>query len=251
MELIGDLGCAGVDVADWQSQNRLALLRDSKTRWLLAYSPDGMGSYEQMVADVLEAFGHWFGDQGLQRLRDLTYNATDEGYRRGVASRIRIRTYVNYELSWPDVTARFDRLPSPPSVRSGSVLYVWVEFDYHGNAPDMPWPVFNQDAWTSGGKNCPYASTIMLAVQAKSPDPREVQNVTENPVSFFPREGAGLIVTQAAEGATSISQGASDAIDPLFGKLMLAGGAFIGWYALTTKATVSRVTNRSKAASGN
>lgn len=159
MTTIGDLGCPGVDVEEWQKQNRVPLFPNKVNRWILVRTlrdnptPDGL-------KDTLAAtFSKWFAGTPFDPVlpsKGTTRSAT--------ADLIKLERVSRERLSFPVVARRREELPGLfPTVRPGEIVWIEVTFAYRGQVADMPWPVRTGAAvQLQSSANCPVEADWIL-----------------------------------------------------------------------------------------
>ncbi len=155
-EIVGDIRCPGVDVDRWKLANRCPLFPGVRNQWILARLNTDDADKNAVTEELYDAFEQWF-DSGLDIIAALEDRA-----RVGTADNIEVQEIgPKSTLAKVVIAKKREALPQPPQLGSGLVQFVRASFDYRGQSPDMPWPVFTsglQSGW------CPTeANWILLA----------------------------------------------------------------------------------------
>lgn len=159
MTTIGDLGCPGVDVDDWQRQNRVPLFPGKMNRWVLVRTLRDNPTPDDLKQTLAATFSKWFGGMPFDPV--LTSDGTT---RSANADLIKLERVSKERLSFPESARRREQLPGQlPTVRSGEVVWLEVSFAYRGQLVDMPWPVRTGAAvQLDTSARCPVNSDWML-----------------------------------------------------------------------------------------
>jgi hypothetical protein len=137
MTLIGDLGCAGVDVDAWEKQNRAPLFPNKVNRWVLVRTLRDNPTPDDLKTTLAATFSKWFDGT----LFDAALPS--EGTTRSAnADLIKLEHFSKERLSFPQTARRREQLPGVmPTLKPGEVVWLEVSFAYRGQLVDMPWPV--------------------------------------------------------------------------------------------------------------
>ncbi len=159
MTTVGDLGCQGVDVADWQKQNRVPLFPGKVNRWVLVRTLRDNPTPEDLKQTLAATFSKWFDGTPFDPVlpsNDTTRSAT--------ADLIKLERVSKERLSFPQSARRREQLPGQlPTLRPGDVVWLEVSFAYRGQLVDMPWPVRTGAAvQLDSSARCPIDADWML-----------------------------------------------------------------------------------------
>ena len=137
MTVVGDLGCPGVDVDKWRTENRVPLFRGKINRWILARTLRDDPSPDDIKQTLAATFMKWFAGTSLDPA--LVFHGTT---RSATADLIKLERVSKERLSFPKTARRREDLPGVvPLLRSGDFAWLEVSFAYRGQETDMPWPV--------------------------------------------------------------------------------------------------------------
>jgi hypothetical protein len=156
---IGDLGCADVDVDNWQKQNRVPLFPNKVNRWVLVRTLRDDPTPDDLKNTLAATFSKWFA--GMPFDAALPSKGTT---RSATADLIKLERVSKERLSFPQSARRREELPGIlPTVRSGEVVWLEVSFAYRGQLVDMPWPVRTGAAvQLQSSANCPVDADWIL-----------------------------------------------------------------------------------------
>lgn len=159
MTTVGDLGCPGVDVDEWQKQNRVPLFPDKVNRWILVRTLRDNPTPDALKDTLAATFSKWFAGTPFDPVlpsKGTTRSAT--------ADLIKLERVSRERLSFPVVARRREELPGLfPTVRPGEVVWIEVTFAYRGQVADMPWPVRTGAAvQLQSSANCPVEADWIL-----------------------------------------------------------------------------------------
>jgi hypothetical protein len=213
---IGDLGCPGVDVEKWRSENRAPLFPGKVNRWLLVRTTRDDPTPDDLKNTLAATFERWFSGTPLDPA--LPFDGTT---RSATADLIRLERVSKERLNLAHPARRFEDLPGQlPSVAPGEVVWLEVTFSYRGQQLSMPWPVrTGAEVQLQSRADCPVGADWMLASVAypETPAPDELSSADK----------AGKVLGDTASKAGNAASGAAGkAFDSLWMPvLLLAGGA--------------------------
>ncbi len=137
MTTVGDLGCQGVDVAEWQKQNRAPLFPGKLNRWVLVRTLRDDPTPDDLKQTLAATFSKWFSGTPFDPVLP-----SDDTTRSATADLIKLERVSKERLSFPQSARRREQLPGQlPTLRPGDVVWIEVSFAYRGQLVDMPWPV--------------------------------------------------------------------------------------------------------------
>lgn len=159
MTTVGDLGCPGVDVEEWQKQNRAPLFPNKVNRWILVRTLRDNPTPDQLKDTLAATFSKWFAGTPFDPV--LASKGTT---RSATADLIKLERVSRERLSFPLSARRREELPGMfPTVRPGDIVWIEVSFAYRGQVADMPWPVRTGAAvQLQSSANCPVDADWIL-----------------------------------------------------------------------------------------
>jgi hypothetical protein len=132
MTVVGDLGCPGVDVDRWRTENRVPLFRGKVNRWILARTLRDDPSPDDIKQTLATTFMKWFAGTSLDPA--LVFHGTT---RSATADLIKLERISKERLSFPKTARRREDLPGVvPVLRSGDFVWLEVSFAYRGQEPN-------------------------------------------------------------------------------------------------------------------
>lgn len=155
--VFGDLGCAGIDVDDWEKKNRAPLFPQKTQRWVLVRTDRDNPSNEDIEQTLKAALGKWF-DASL-------FDPLDPRGVRGLVDSLKIERISRGErLNILDRIKRRDDLPEPPTIEANVPIWISASFAFRGSKRDMPWPVRKgaKFQFLSSAARCPVSADWML-----------------------------------------------------------------------------------------
>ncbi|HKY35217.1 MAG TPA: hypothetical protein VJN18_04705 [Polyangiaceae bacterium] len=189
MTTIGDLGCPGIDVEEWQKQNRAPLFPGKVNRWILVRTLRDNPTPDELKDTLAATFSKWFGGMPFDPV--LPSQGTT---RSATADLIKLERVSKERLSFPLTARRREELPGiSPMVGSGEFVWLEVSFAYRGQLRDMAWPVrVGAAVQLQSSANCPIGADWIL-------DSAAVPTV-DAPPEKSSTEKAGEAITDTAQG---------------------------------------------------
>lgn len=138
-EVIGDIGCLGIDVDKWLAENRAPLFPGQVNRWLLARTLRDNPSDSKVKSSMLDSFARWFPGGWVTD----PWLETSEGGRTSGLDGLRIvNASKDGRSTFKDIVKSREACTIIPTVEgSKGVLYVEVVFNYRSQADNIAWPV--------------------------------------------------------------------------------------------------------------
>jgi hypothetical protein len=134
---VGDLGCPGIDVEQWQKENRVPVFPGKVNRWILVRTLRDDPTPDDIKATLAATFVKWFGGTPFDPVLP-----SDGTTRSATADLIKLERVSKERLSFPQPARRREQLPGLlPTLRPGEHVWLEVSFAYRGQLVDMPWPV--------------------------------------------------------------------------------------------------------------
>jgi len=163
MTTIGDLGCSGIDVDEWQKQNRAPLFPNKVNRWILVRTLRDNPTPDDLKDTLAATFSKWFKGTPVDPV--FTSKGTT---RSAAADLIKLERVSRERLSFPLTARRREELPGLlPTVRPGDIVWLEVSFAYRGQVADMPWPVRTGAAFQlQSSASCPVDADWVLDAAA-------------------------------------------------------------------------------------
>ena len=202
---VGDIGCSGVNLDEWKSQNRVKLYPGQRIRWIFARSTDDKASLDDIRAQAegslgtASVFQKWFDPVALLP-GDLT--ETEAGKidnLRVLGTGTREAMIAAGQAAGLTISQRAEDIPGPIFVRLPKI-YVLVEFVYRGTQNSMPWPVY--DDAVIARKWCPTEAQWGLSIAfGQGSDAAKVPKETSlsNPSTYTPLPSSETIAKTADE----------------------------------------------------
>lgn len=227
MARIGDLGCAGIDVEKWRSNNRAPLYPGKMNRWLLVRTLRDNPDEEDVRLTLLAVFNKWFEGSPIDPV------LTSGGGAPGPVDNISIVRSSRAAFQLADVVRRREDLSTLPTVNaSGGVFYLEVHFACRALAKDMPWPVRTAPGvfgvQLASSSECPLNTDWMLSEVGKP----TTEAPPERPLVDVLAGKTGEVLRDVGEGAASATQ---SLLSPLFWPLVLGGAAFGAYVWVTSR----------------
>jgi hypothetical protein len=213
-DVVGDLGCWGVDVDAFKASCRVPLYPEQWNRWFLWRTARDNASAADVERSTFAVMRKWFemveGPSGLSSpgMSDIWTPS------RGKVDNMRISLVPwDWSADWGRVTARAEDCTPTPTPAPGGRLGVAVEFVYRGQPTSMPWPVHSPAII---GRYCPTEADWMLVrayAPPSSPTPPE-KTAAEEAGAALRKAGAALlpnpiglvVVALAGLGVVAISK---------------------------------------------
>ncbi|HKY34666.1 MAG TPA: hypothetical protein VJN18_01895 [Polyangiaceae bacterium] len=137
MTIVGDLGCPGIDVEQWQKENRVPLFSGKVNRWILVRTLRDNPTPDDLKTTLAATFVKWFEGTPFDPVLP-----SDGTTRSSTADLIKLERVSKERLSFPQTARRREQLPGViPTVQPGELVWLEVSFAYRGQLLDMPWPV--------------------------------------------------------------------------------------------------------------
>jgi hypothetical protein len=146
MTVVGDVGCPGIDVDQWQKDNRVPLFPGKVNRWILVRTLRDDPTPEDLKTTLAATFSKWFKGTPFDPVLPFKLERVSKEH-----------------LSFPNPARTRLQIPGVPTVRPGEVVWLEVSFAYRGQQIDMPWPVRTGAAvQLDSSARCPSGADWML-----------------------------------------------------------------------------------------
>lgn len=192
MTVVGDVGCPGIDVDQWQKDNRVPLFPGKVNRWILVRTLRDDPTPDDLKSTLAATFSKWFKGTPFDPVlpfQDSTRSAT--------ADLIKLERVSKEHLAFPAPARTRLQIPGTPTVRPGEVVWLEVSFAYRGQQVDMPWPVRTGAAvQLDSSARCPSGADWML-------DSAAVPTVDAPPEKSTGEKAGGTL----SDGAAGVTKG--------------------------------------------
>ena len=160
-DIVGDLGCPGIDVEAFKARCRVPIYPEQWNRWFLWRTDRDNPSPLDIDRSAVAVLGKWF--ELVEQPSGLSWPGKGTGKVDNVSVRV---VPWDWGGEWGKVVARREQCGPVPMLKAGSgAIGVTLEFVYRGTNTSMPWPLHQVAVL---GSYCPIGADWLL-VRAYAP----------------------------------------------------------------------------------